>query len=130
MALLACPVGGAFAAPIVTAIGFSNGSSAVGNTASSGGVIYAQRLSSLLIESSTISANRASQDGGVVVTETLLASVVIKNSQLLENAVKLGSGGVLAMRIPEPVSSGEVAAIFGDGSILAHTQRKFSIGPL
>ena len=103
MALSVSSAGGAFAAPVLTTFNFSNGSTAIGNTASSGGVLYAQRLSSLIIEQSTMSANSASQEGGVVATETLLASAAIKGSRLQRNTAKLGNGGVLAMRVPGPV---------------------------
>ncbi len=66
-------------------------------------MVFAQRLGSLLLDRSTVTANSASQDGGVVATETLMATTVIRGSLLQQNTVELGNGGVLDMGIPGPV---------------------------
>ncbi len=69
--------GGAFAAPIVAAISFSNGSAAVGNTADGdGGVAYASlSLGNIIITSnSTLRSNKAGGNGAYAKLAELCSS--------------------------------------------------------
>ncbi len=66
-------------------------------------MLAAQRLGSLSILDSSMTANSAGSDGGAVSVATLLLSSVFNGSTLDGNAALAGGGGVLNIHIPEPV---------------------------
>ncbi|KAG2446306.1 hypothetical protein HXX76_000894 [Chlamydomonas incerta] len=98
--------GGAFAAGFIAGLELRDGGEAIGNAAGvDGGLVWADRLTSVWIRGASATSNSAGNSGGVLAVNTLPDLVEMDGAVLSENRAKQGGGGAISVRVPVPGSA-------------------------